>query len=124
MLQKTDIAKQYIRALATGNLQEICDLFSEIALVDSPIYGLLNAQEFFKRLMADTKQSELKIHRIFEDHSSGELALYFEYQWQLNTEKRVCFDVVDIMKFDDLNKITALKIIYDTYAARQLLNTN
>ena len=65
-----------------------------------------------------------EIHRIFEDHSSGELALYFEYQWQLNTEKRVCFDVVDIIKFDDLNKIIALKIIYDTYAARQLLNTN
>lgn len=119
MPSKRDIAKLYIEALASGNQETICALFSDEAMVDSPIYGLLNAREFFKRLMADTKESRLVIHRIFEDTLSGELALYFEYKWQLNSEAQVHFDVVDIMRFDSDNSIVNLKIIYDTHQARQ-----
>jgi len=121
MLPKSKIAIQYIAALGSGSLDAICRLFADQATVDSPIYGVLQAREFFKRLMDDTKQSELRVHRIFEDTKSGELALYFEYQWQLNSEERVRFDVVDIMRFDETNKIVALKIIYDTHEARSLI---
>ena len=123
MLLRTDIAKLYIAALESGNIAAICELFADHAMVDSPIYGIMNASEFFKRLMDDTKQSKLRIHRIFEDSRNGELALYFEYQWLLSTEAKVCFDVVDIMRFDDSNKIVALKIIYDTHEARKQVNS-
>ena len=58
------------------------------------------------------------IKGIFEEPTSGNIALYFQYDWTLEHGRQVTFDVVDILTFDAENKITSLKIIYDTVQAR------
>lgn len=121
MRLKKEIAEKYIDFLRKSEIDKLIELFSEDAVIDSPIYGQMKASVFFKILKGDTSESILKIHGIFERNEDHEIALYFEYLWKLKNGASVTFDVVDIMKFNEKNKITFLKIIYDTVKARPLL---
>lgn len=118
MNEKKEIATKYIEYLEKGDLENILDLFSEKAVVDSPVYGVMKAPDFYNKLMADTINSKLEILDIFESTNSNNLALYFKYHWTLINSEVVDFDVVDIIEFDEENKIQKLKIIYDTLFSR------
>ena len=121
-MTKKQIAKQYILYLEKGEVSKILSLFSEKGMVNSPLYGTKNAVDFYVELANDTASSELHIKGIFEDENSNQLALYFQYIWTLANHKKVTFDVVDILQFDEQNKIKNLNIIYDTVVARTLFN--
>lgn len=121
MKKKKEIAKQYIEFLSKGNAEGVISLFTEKGKVHSPIYGEKGASDFYKTLAEDTLNSELKLNEIFENANSGNIALYFEYTWTVKSGKIVVFDVVDIIEFDNQNKILELKIIYDTVVSRRLV---
>ncbi|MBX2877144.1 MAG: hypothetical protein KTR30_33800, partial [Saprospiraceae bacterium] len=114
MQEKKEVAEHYIEYLQAGNLEALNALFSAEGIVISPIYGTLGAKEFYEKLAGDTTSSALTIKGIFEEPSTGHIALYFQYDWTLDHGRQVVFDVVDILTFDAENKITSLKIIYDT----------
>ena len=116
------IAENYLRYLEQGAISEIIDLFAPNGFVDSPLYGIQKAADFYQALSADTKSSTLKLHNVFEDHSTNSIALYFSYKWVLKNQEQVQFDVVDIIEFDRNNKIAKLKIIYDTVVSRKLMD--
>lgn len=120
MTQK-DIARAYITHLENGNTEKLVALFSKDGMVDSPLYGIKKASEFYLELNDDTLNSELYTKGIFEEDNSNKLALYFTYKWTLKNNKKLVFDVVDIIEFDNQNKISKLKIIYDTVIARKLV---
>ncbi|MDO7171205.1 nuclear transport factor 2 family protein [Mariniflexile sp. AS56] len=115
------IAKRYIDHLERGDVKKIIDLFNENGVVHSPLYGVKTANAFYNDLSRDTTNSELRLLGIFEDDDSNHLALYFTYIWTLKNNKKVEFDVVDIIEFDIHNKINKLKIIYDTVITRELV---
>lgn len=121
-MTKQNIAEQYLEFLSMGNLEGITSLFSTNGMVHSPVYGKMRADQFYKSLAKDTTNSELKLKEIFENTITGNIALYFDYKWTLKTGKVVEFDVVDIIKFDNRNKIIELKIIYDTVISRRLVD--
>lgn len=121
-MNKKKIANSYLEYLESGNIEQVIDLFNENGIVDSPIYGINKADIFYRELNNDTSNSELNLLGIFEEKDSNKLALYFTYKWTLKNNKKVEFDVVDIIEFDSLNKISNLKIIYDTVLARELVN--
>ena len=118
---KKEIAKQYIAFLSEGNVEGVIGLFSESGKVYSPIYGEKNAKEFYRILNDDTLQSELSLKEIFQNEESENIALYFEYKWTVKSGNVVVFDVVDILEFDEQNKIQELKIIYDTVISKRLV---
>lgn len=120
-MNKKEIAKDYITYLENGNIAQVIALFNHNGIVDSPIYGIKKADEFYLELNSDTANSELSLLGIFEENNSNKLALYFTYKWTLKNNQIVEFDVVDIIEFDDQNKISKLKIIYDTVIARELV---
>jgi len=120
-MTKKEIAKQYIDFLSKGNIKRIINLFAKNGKVYSPIYGACNVDKFYTVLNNDTINSELNLKGIFEDSDTGKLALYFEYKWTVRSGKIVEFDVVDILEFDNQNKILELKIIYDTVVSRKLI---
>ncbi|GGZ68389.1 nuclear transport factor 2 family protein [Algibacter mikhailovii] len=120
-MNKTDIAKEYIKHLENGNIDQVIALFDLNGIVDSPLYGIKRADEFYPELNGDTANSELSLLGIFEENNSNKLALYFTYKWTLKNNQIVEFDVVDIIEFDNQNKISKLKIIYDTVIARKLV---
>ena len=120
-MNKKKIARKYIEYLESGNLESLINLFSENGVVESPIYGIRKANEFYRELNDDTLNSELLLKGIFEQSNSNNLALYFSYKWILKNNQKVVFDVVDIIEFDTYDKIKKLKIIYDTVISRKLI---
>ena len=120
-MDKKEIANTYLEYLERGNIERLIALFDENGIVDSPIYGIKKADEFYRELNDDTSNSELHLKGIFEQNVSNDLALYFTYKWTLKNNQKVQFDVVDIIEFDTKNKIKKLKIIYDTVLARKLV---
>jgi hypothetical protein len=121
-MNKSQIAKKYLEHLEKGNIEKVINLFSNNGIVESPIYGIKKADEFYRELNNDTSNSELILKEIFEQNESNNLALYFTYKWTLKNNEKVEFDVVDIIELDSENKITKLKIIYDTVISRKLVN--
>ena len=121
-MNKNEIAKKYLEYLENGNIEKVIDLFSNKGIVESPIYGIKKADVFYRELNNDTSNSELLLKGIFEQNDSNNLALYFTYKWTLKNNEKVEFDVVDIIELDSENKITKLKIIYDTVISRRLVN--
>ena len=122
-MDKKEIANRYLKYLENGNIEQVIDLFDKNGIVESPIYGIKKADEFYRELNNDTSNSELHLKGIFEQNNSNELALYFTYKWTLKNNQKVEFDVVDIIEFDSKNKIKKLIIIYDTVLARKLVDT-
>lgn len=120
-MDKKEVARAYVAHLGNGDMEQVLALFNSNGRVDSPLYGQKKADEFYRELNGDTANSELSLLGIFEEGTSGHIALYFKYKWTLRNHKVVKFDVVDIIEFDDQNKIAKLKIIYDTVLARQLV---
>lgn len=120
-MTKKEISIHYLELLEKGAIEQLLFLFSDDAMVDSPIYGCMPAKQFYHELTNDTANSKLKLLGVFEEDDSNQIALYFNYQWTLKNNEIVNFDVVDIIEFDDQNKISKLKIIYDTVVARALV---
>jgi len=122
MITKREVALKYIELLEKGNIKDLLKLFSNKSIVESPIYGVLNATQFYNELRNDTQKSEIAIKGIFEENNSDKLALYFNYRWTLKNNDLVTFDVVDIMEFNNANQISKIKIIYDTVKSREIVN--
>jgi hypothetical protein len=115
-----EICEAYVSALESGKRDSILSLFSAEALVESPIYGTMDAVSFYTKLGDDTSQSRLEIRGIFEELDSNRAALYFTYHWRMSSGKEVCFDVVDILSINETHQIEKLTIIYDAEVARRL----
>ncbi len=120
-MTKKEIALQYLEFLEKGETEQLIALFDTEGMVDSPMYGSMKASLFYPTLIDDTKSSLLKLQGLFEDTSTGNLAIYFTYIWTLKNNQKVVFDVVDIVEFNTQHKIKKLKIIYDTVVARALV---
>ncbi|MCF2873138.1 MULTISPECIES: nuclear transport factor 2 family protein [unclassified Tenacibaculum] len=120
-MNKKELANKYLEHLENGDVEKVIDLFNENGIVDSPIYGIKKANQFYHELKDDTTNSKLYLKGIFEQNDSNDLALYFTYKWTLKNNTKVEFDVVDIIELDSENKISKLKIIYDTVIARKLV---
>ncbi|GAA4959739.1 nuclear transport factor 2 family protein [Algibacter aquimarinus] len=121
-MKKNEIARKYLEYLESGDMEKVISLFSENGIVDSPVYGIKKADEFYYELNDDTSNSKIQLKGIFEQKRSNDFALYFSYEWTLKSNRKVDFDVVDIIELDSQNKIKRLKIIYDTVISRKLVN--
>ena len=115
-----EIALKYIHFLENFETEKIIALFAVAGKVNSPLYGIRNAKEFYTLLDEDTLNSGLIVNSIFENKESNSIALYFTFHWTLKNNKKVVFDVVDIIEFNEKNEIVLLTIIYDTVIARNL----
>jgi hypothetical protein len=59
-----ELAEAYLGALGRGDLGAMAGLFSDGAVVHSPLYGPLPAVDFFPALFADTAQSRLTLRGV------------------------------------------------------------
>lgn len=113
------IAKKYLSCLEKASVEETLLLFAEDAVIESPLYGQMPARLFYTQLFADTMSSTLRLDGIFSEPTSSRILILFEYQWKLRNHQQVIFNVVDVLEFDSDNKITTLKIIYDTARSKE-----
>ncbi|WP_299216687.1 nuclear transport factor 2 family protein [uncultured Aquimarina sp.] len=122
-MTKEEVAKKYLFFLEKGEMDCVVDLFTNDGVVESPLYGVLSAKEFYKALAEDTNSSQLRFDGLFFEKNTNRISLFFDYVWILKNNKTVEFKVVDILELTSENKIKKLIIIYDTVNARSLIDT-
>jgi hypothetical protein len=114
------LCKRYLAALNEGNLDSVLTLFTPKATIVSPLYGMVEAEKFYRELFADTNRSVTKLLNIFlPSGNSLSVALHFHYIWTLKSGKVVQFECVDVFELTaDRQKFSKLTIIYDTAPIR------
>lgn len=111
--------KKYLKGLEVGSAEEIIKLFSPDAVVHSPLYGEISANEFYQDLFKDTSKSKITLINIFESQKNTQIAAgHFRYDWILKDGTPTSFECVDIFRFAKDGKIKELTIIYDTSKIR------
>jgi len=115
-----EIIKKYFECLSNGDYENLMNLFDSKAMVNSPLYGKVNAKEFYKQLIADSNEnSEVILLHAFVDESAKKGAGNFKYDWTLKDGNASSFEGVDVFEFNDDGKIKQVKIIYDTFGTRE-----
>lgn len=116
----TEMCYRYLEGLNKGDLDLVLSLFAPGAKVHSPLYGLMDAKEFYADLFADTNRSVTKpLNVLVPADDSPAVALHFSYDWEMADGQFIPFEVVDVIEMTpDRQKFTKLTIIYDTVHAR------
>ncbi|AQR63063.1 hypothetical protein BZG35_16405 [Brevundimonas sp. LM2] len=114
------LCTDYLAALNAGDLEAVLRLFSDDAVVVSPLYETRPAATFFQGLFADTSASNTTLLNVFDRSAdSGAIALHFRYVWTLSSGTIVEFECVDIFELSaSQDRFTKLTIIYDTAPLR------
>lgn len=115
-----ELCKRYLSALNEGNLEGVLSLFVPKATIVSPLYGAIDAENFYRELFADTNRSVTRLLNIFlPSGNSPSVALHFHYVWTLKSGKIVQFECVDVFELTaDRQQFSKLTIIYDTAPLR------
>lgn len=111
-----ELCKRYLAALNEGSLASVLSLFAAQATIVSPLYGVIEAESFYRDLFADTNRSVTKLLNVFlPSGNTPSVALHFHYTWILKSGKVVQFECVDVFELTaDKQKFSKLTIIYDT----------
>lgn len=113
------IVKDYLQGLQSGDISKILSTFEKDAVVNSPLYGRMKADEFYKSLESDTNQSVITLINVLESYENkNTCAGHFKYEWTLKDGTIFPFICVDIFEMSDDNKIKELTIVYDTAGVR------
>ena len=115
--------RAYLRHLEAGDYPQLISLFSEEAIVHSPLYGRRPARAFYRELLADTASSRLELSHIYYQPGGRRAAAHFTYEWALAGGQRVAFDCVDLFEWDEQQHFTELRIIYDASQTRPALES-
>lgn len=115
-----ELCKRYLAALNEGSLASVLALFAPKASIVSPLYGMIEVENFYRALFADTNRSVAKLLNIFlPSGDASSVALHFHYTWTLKSGKVVQFECVDVFELTaDKQKFAKLTIIYDTAPIR------
>ncbi|VVB58645.1 L-lysine 2,3-aminomutase [Candidatus Anstonella stagnisolia] len=117
-MQPERTIRQYLNALESGSYRTMIQLFSSDAIVHSPLYGDVNANEYYSGLFNDTTSSKISFLNIFTSQNPSRAAGHFRYDWTLKNGGKISFQCVDVFQFDETGKIKDLTIIYDTAPIR------
>ena len=120
MTSDEQAVRAYFDALNSGSHERITRLFSKYAVVDSPLYGKMQASEFFKDLLADTAKSKVAVLDVFRSEKFGSIAARYNYQWILKNSKFASFEGMDVFQLSPDGLIDRLTIIYDTTKVRDV----
>jgi hypothetical protein len=115
------LADAYLGALGRADLAAMLDLFSDGALVHSPLYGPAPAGDFFPALFSDTSEARLTLRGVTQGAAADGaplVSIWFHFDWRLPSGRKAPFDVVDVLELAADGRIAALHIVYDTVDVR------
>src|SRR4030095_12712325 len=93
------LVDEYLAALETTDAVRILALFTDDATVDSPLYGIVPARDFYPRLFRDTAQSRLTLRSVMLGQTTDRrptVAFWFDCDGPLPAAPRAPFTVVDV----------------------------
>lgn len=107
----------YLEGLNAGDVELLLRLFTPDGTVDSPLYGVMPARDFYPALFEDTAQSVVSLRKKLVSEDFSTIAFWFDFDWTLADRSPAPFTVVDVAELRD-GLISALHIVYDTYPLR------
>lgn len=107
----------YLEGLNAGDVELLLRLFTPDGTVDSPLYGVMPARDFYPALFEDTAQSVVTLRKKLVSEDFSTIAFWFDFDWTLADGSPAPFTVVDVAELRD-GLISALHIVYDTYPLR------
>jgi hypothetical protein len=116
-----DLVATYLHALSTANAELAVSLFTDDAVVHSPLYGPQPARDFYPALFADTSQANLTLKSVMTgtDLSGAKtVSFWFHFDWRLPSGVAAPFDAVDVATLGPDERIQSLHIVYDTVEVR------
>lgn len=94
-------------------------LFSDKATVQSPLYSLMKASDFYQNIFQTTYRTKVRYKNVFSGSLlPGVFAAHLELAGGRKNGAMTEFECVDIFELDESQKIQRLTIIYDTYPIR------
>jgi ketosteroid isomerase-like protein len=113
------IVRDYFELLTAGDIAGIVAMFAPDGVVHSPFLGILPASDFYARLDQASAQSILTVLDVLLGEGGATVAARFSYDWTLQSGDKILFEGVDHFTFDDQDRITAMRIYYDTHPVRE-----
>ncbi len=117
-MDKKTTMLNYLNCLETAEYDKMMKLFDKDAIVNSPLRGIIKADEFYRDLFNDTQSSKITLLNIFTGDKPNISAGHFRYDWVLSDGTLKHFECIDVFEFEG-EKIKHLTIIYDTYNLRK-----
>jgi hypothetical protein len=121
MVNAAAVVETYLHALDSADAELALSLFSDEAVVHSPLYGPQPARDFYPAVFADTSESNLTLKSVMtgtDTTGASVLSFWFHFDWRLSSGKAAPFDVVDVATLDSDGLIQSLHIVYDTVDVR------
>ena len=121
----SDIGERYLHAVEAGDPEAVLALFTEDAVVVSPLYGEAPARAFYPVLLSDTRRAAFQVVDVFAStRDPRSLAVRTRSRWTLNSGFSAEIDGIHLLGLDDLGeKIASLNVLYDTAAVRETFQT-
>lgn len=111
----------YLRALTAADVRTMVGLFTDDAIVQSPLYGPTPPREFYPQLFRDTGAAKLTLRAVMQgrDESGASMvSFFFHFDWRLPSGTAAPFNVVDVARLGPDGRIAELHLIYDTVDVR------
>jgi ketosteroid isomerase-like protein len=115
------LVDEYLAAIEAADAARILALFADDATVDSPLYGVVPARQFYPRLFRDTARSTLRLRSVMAGETIENrptVAFWFDFDWTLSDGTNAPFTVVDVAELGQDGRIVRLHILYDTAPLR------
>jgi ketosteroid isomerase-like protein len=119
------VVRRYLAALHAGDSAAIVRLFSPAGEVVSPFLGRMPAADFFAKLAAASRRSDIEVLDVLIGTTAApRAAAYLRYHWTLRDGTVVVFDCCDVFDFaqepaeESEPRIGCLTIFYDTAPLR------
>jgi len=131
-LARAGVVRRYLAALHAGDTAAIVRLFGPAGEVVSPFLGRVPAPEFFARLAAASRRSDIEVLDVLVSTTAApRAAAYLRYHWTLRDGAVVVFDCCDVFEFAQESaadgsepRIRRLGIFYDTAPLRAAVADN
>ncbi|MCH9622049.1 MAG: hypothetical protein S4CHLAM20_14840 [Chlamydiia bacterium] len=119
-MNREKVINEYFCNLEKSAYSDMIELFTEDAVVESPLLGTMKAAEFYKEIFSKTSNSKITLMNVCKSVSDENTAVaHFHYDWILSDGMPAPFECVDIFTFQpNSDKIVSVKIIYDSFKTR------
>lgn len=120
-MDAAELVATYLRAVSTADVDLAVSLFTDDAVVHSPLYGPTAPRTFYPALFAETSAAHLTLLATMQGHDqqgATMISFFFHFDWRLPSGVAAPFDVVDVARLAADGRIDRLHLIYDTVDVR------
>jgi hypothetical protein len=120
-----ELSLQYRMAVKERNLEAILPMFSDDAVIETPLRGISKVKPYHEWLFANVKRSMTEVQDVFQALNGDiRIAVHSHYKWILNNDEVIEFSGMSMFEFTlDRKRIRKMTTFYDPSHVRTLLDT-